>query len=136
MNMPGSTTKKVLKINPWFRWAVILVTGYTMIKGLILSVITYNPEGLIPIAMGSVLLYIIYKKSIHTPAALVGWALYFIIKYGVVFMALILSHHHNDYKDIESIVILEKLAFLLIGIVIWISTYRYVEVHEIEVPKT
>ena len=130
--MTGRASKKFLKINPFFRWGVILIAGYTIIRGALLSIVTMNPEGLIPMAMGGVLLLIIYRKSIYTSSALVGWALYFIIKYGTVFIGLVLSHHHNDYAEVELTTVLEKLVFLLLGIIIWISAYKYVEVHEIE----
>lgn len=129
--MTGRPRKNILKINPWYRWLVILLSGYTIIRGAILSIITFNPDGLIPMAMGGVLLLIIYRKSIHSQAALIGWALYFIIKYGIVFFGLILSHHHNNYSDIEMVHLLEKFIFFLMGIVIWIGAYKYVEIHEI-----
>jgi hypothetical protein len=130
--MTGRSRKNILKINPWFRWMVIILSGYTIIRGAVLSIITFNPDGLIPIAMGGVLLLIIYRKSIHSQAALIGWALYFIVKYGVVFFGLILSHHHNNYSDIAMIELMEKFTFFLMGIVIWIGAYKYVEVHEVE----
>ncbi|NNF33732.1 MAG: hypothetical protein HKN68_06470 [Saprospiraceae bacterium] len=130
--MTGRSRKNILRINPWYRWMVIILSGYTIIRGGILSIITINPDGLIPIAMGGVLLLIIYKKSIHSQAALIGWALYFIIKYGIFFFGLVLSHHHNNYSDIETVDLLEKFMFFLMGIVIWIGAYKYVEVHEVE----
>ena len=115
---------------------VLLVTIYTIVRGTIFSIITINPEGLIPLGMGSILLFIIYKRSIHTQAALIGWSLFFIIKYGTIFFGLILSHHHRNYQDLELISFLEKTAFFLLGIVIWIGSYRYVEIHESIVDPT
>lgn len=109
---------------------VILVSFYTIIRNLIMTIISGNFYGLIPIAISILMLLLVWYRHEQTKIALIGWALYFIFKYGISFVGLLLSHGHNRFIEVELIVLIEKAAFLVMGIVIWIGAEKYVEVHE------
>ena len=72
----------------------------------------------------------IWKRSQFISLALIGWALYFIVKYGINFFALVLAYGYNGFVDVAIEDVYEKFAFLLMGIVIWVGSYKYVEIHE------
>ena len=121
---------KVVISNGLYFVMVISLAIYSILRNILFAVLTSNAEAFIPIAMASLLLLIIWKKSQHITLALIGWALYFIIKYGIVFFGLILAYGHNGFKDVSIINVLENMAFFLAGIVIWIGAYQFVEIHE------
>jgi hypothetical protein len=121
---------KVVITSKWYYSLVLVLAVYSMLKNIVTAVITSNAEAALPIVMAWVLLYMIWKKSQHISLALVGWALYFIVKDGIGFFALVLAYGYNGFVDVAIEEVYEKLAFLLMGIVIWIGSYKYVEIHE------
>ena len=121
---------KVVISNSVYYILVITLAVYSILRNAFFAIATANLEGFIPIAMASLLLLLIWKKSQHIRLALIGWALYFILKYGIVFFGLVLAYGHNGFQDVETTTVLEKLVFLLAGIIIWIGAYTYVEFHE------
>ena len=87
---------------------------------------TGNLKALIPIAIQGILLFLIFSKNKNAKIGIKIWAIILILSYGISFLAKLIKIALGD--EINLTELLNKAVFLLIGILIYVSNEKYVEI--------